>query len=142
MDRGFASDNCSGALPEVLRAIETAARGHQPSYGDDAYTRKAVGEFRAIFGRQVEVFLVYNGTGANLLGISAVARPHHAVICAETAHLHVDECGAVERFAGCKVLTVPTFDGKLEPNFIRNHLHGFGDQHHVQRRLISISQPT
>ncbi|MDR0544631.1 MAG: low specificity L-threonine aldolase [Odoribacteraceae bacterium] len=142
MDRGFASDNCSGALPEVLRAIETAARGHQPSYGDDAYTRRAVGEFRAIFGQQVEVFLVYNGTGANLLGISAVARPHHAVICAETAHLHVDECGAVERFTGCKVLTVPTFDGKLEPNFIRNHLRGFGDQHHVQPRLISISQPT
>ncbi|MDR2414052.1 MAG: low specificity L-threonine aldolase [Odoribacteraceae bacterium] len=142
MTRGFASDNCSGALPEVLAAIQQAANGHQPSYGDDDYTRQAITAFQQLFDTDVAPFFVYNGTGANLLGISAITRPHNAVICAETAHLHVDECGAVERFAGCKVLTIPTFNGKLEPGFIRNHLRGFGDQHHVQPRVISISQST
>ncbi|MDR0766720.1 MAG: low specificity L-threonine aldolase [Odoribacteraceae bacterium] len=140
MNRGFASDNCSGALPEVLEAIRAAARGHHPSYGEDDYSRRLAEAFRQLLGPDIATFLVYNGTGANLLGISAVTRPHHAVICAETAHLHVDECGAVEKFTGCKVLTVPTFNGKLEPGFIRNHLRGFGDPHRVQPRVISISQ--
>ena len=142
MIRGFGSDNCSGALPEVLKALGEAAVGHHPSYGDDPYTRAAGDAFKRLFGPDITPFLVYNGTGANVLSIAAIVRPYHAVICAETAHLHVDECGAVEKYTGCKLLTVPTFDGKLNTGFIRNHLHGFGDQHHVQPRVISITQCT
>jgi threonine aldolase len=142
MKRGFGSDNCSGVLPEVLRAIEEAAAGHEPSYGDDAYTLRANAAFERIFGTGIATFLVYNGTGANVLAISALTRPYHAVICADTAHVHVDECGAVEKQTGCKILTLPTFDGKLTVELLRNHLHGFGDQHHVQPRVVSISQCT
>jgi threonine aldolase len=142
MIRGFGSDNCSGVLPEVMKALEEAARGHQPSYGADPYTREAELAFKRIFGPDIAVFFVYNGTGANVLGISALTRSYNAVICAETAHVHVDECGAIEKHAGCKLLTVPTFDGKLDVNFIRDHLHGFGDQHHVQPRVVSITQCT
>lgn len=142
MIRGFGSDNFSGVLPEVFKALEEASYGHQHSYGEDEYTARAVEDFRRVFGKETEVFFVYNGTGANVLALSAFLRPYHAVICAETAHIQVDECGAVEKQCGCKLLTVPTFDGKLTVGLIENHMHGFGDQHHVQPRMVSLTQCT
>ena len=140
--RGFGSDNFSGVLPEVFKALEEASYGHQHSYGGDKYTKQAIADFKALFGREAEVYFVYNGTGANILAISAYSHSYHAVICAETAHIHVDECGALEQHIGCKLLTIPTFDGKLTVDLIRNHMHGFGDQHHAQPRVISITQCT
>lgn len=142
MIRGFGSDNFSGVLPEVFKALEEATYGHQHSYGEDEYTAKAIADFKAIFGENIEVFFVYNGTGANILSLSAFTRSHHAIICAETAHINVDECGAIEKQSGNKLLTVPTFDGKLNIGLIENHMHGFGDQHHVQPKIISITQCT
>lgn len=142
MIRGFGSDNFSGVLPEVFKALEEASYGHQHSYGEDEYTAQAVEDFRRIFGKEVEVFFVYNGTGANVLALSAFMRPYHAVICAETAHIHVDECGAMEKQSGCKLLTVPTFNGKLTVGLIENHMHGFGEQHHTQPKMVSLTQCT
>jgi threonine aldolase len=54
----------------------------------------------------------------------------------------VDECGAPERFTGCKLLTVPHHHGKIRVSDLERHLIGIGDQHHVQPRVISISQTT
>lgn len=142
MIRGFGSDNFSGVLPEVFQAIKEAAYGHQPSYGEDIYTEKACADFRKIFGENIEVFFVYNGTGANILSLSAFIHSYHAVICAETAHINVDECGAIEKQTGCKLLTVPTFDGKLTTGLIQNHMHGFGEQHRSQPKIISLTQCT
>lgn len=142
MIRGFGSDNFSGVLPEVFQALEEAAYGHQHSYGEDKYSEKAIQDFKKVFGEDISVFFVYNGTGANILSLSAFAHSYHAVICAETAHINVDECGAIEKQTGCKLLTVPTFDGKLTTGLIANHMHGFGDQHHSQPRLISLTQCT
>ena len=85
---------------------------------------------------------MYNGTGANIVALSAFMRPYHAVICAETAHINVDECGAIEKQSGCKLLTVPTFNGKLTVGLIENHMHGFGDQHHAQPKMVSLTQCT
>lgn len=90
----------------------------------------------------LKFFFVYNGTGANILSLSAFTRSHHAIICAETAHINVDECGAIEKQSGSKLLTVPTFDGKLNIGLIENHMHGFGDQHHAQPKIISLTQCT
>lgn len=140
--RGFGSDNFSGVLPEVFNALKEAAYGHQHSYGEDIYTAKAVADFRQIFGENASVFFVYNGTGANIVGLSALVRPFNAVICAETAHINVDECGAIQKQTGCKLLTVPTFDGKLNTGLIQNHMHGFGEQHHSQPNVISLTQCT
>ncbi len=140
--RGFGSDNFSGVLPEVFNALKEASYGHQPSYGNDIYTERAVEAFRKIFGNKAEVFFVYNGTGANIVAISPFIRSYNAVICAETAHVHTDECGAIQKQTGCKLLTVPTFDGKLTVGLIENHMHGFGDQHHSQPALISLTQCT
>jgi len=140
--RGFASDNNAGIHPEMLEAIASVNRGHTIAYGDDTHTRQAVTTLKSYFGSDAEPFFVLTGTGANVLGLAAMTNPYHAVICAETAHINVDECGAPERFCSCKILTVATPDGKLTPQNISRHLHGFGFEHHVQPRVISISQPT
>lgn len=142
MKRGFGSDNHSGISPEVLEAIANTNVEHALAYGDDEYCERAEEVFRNHFGEQTKVYFVFNGTGANVLSIDAMCRSHHAVICAETAHINVDECGAPQRIVGSKLLTVATPDGKLTPELVRQHLHGFGFEHHAQPKAISITQPT
>jgi threonine aldolase len=137
----FASDNYAGAHPAVLEAIAAANRGYARAYGDDEWTALLVARLRDLLG-DVEAFPVFNGTGGNVTALSAVLRPFEAVICPETAHINVDECGAPERIAGAKLIDVPTPDGKLTPELLRGRLVGFGDQHHVQARVVSISQST
>ncbi len=139
--RGFASDNNSGIHPDILAAIEKANAGHVVAYGDDTYTEKAKKIIQEQFG-ECEVFFVLTGTGANVTGLSAVTSPFHAIICAESAHINVDECGAPERFSGSKLLPVATKNGKLTPNAVVRHLHNFGFEHHSQPKVISISQST
>ena len=140
--RGFASDNNAGVHPRVMEALRAANEGHVVAYGDDPFTERARARVRAHFGDEAEVFFVFGGTGANVLALQALARPHHAVVCAETAHVYVDECGAPERFAGCKLLPVRTVDGKLRPEDVEPLLGRLGDQHHVQPRVVAVSQPT
>jgi threonine aldolase len=142
MKRSFASDNNAGVHPKVMEAIEGANDGHVIAYGDDPFTARAVKKFQDHFGKNTEVYFVFGGTGANVLGLKAVTESHHAIICAGTAHINVDECGAPEKFTGCKLLDVRTEDGKLTVDQIRPLLHGLGDEHHVQPRVISISQAT
>jgi threonine aldolase len=140
--KGFGSDNHAGVLPEVLEAIAAANEGHAHSYGDDDWTRRAEARFREHFGEQASAFIVFNGTGANVVGLRALLRPYEGVICAETAHLNVDECGAPEWNAGIKLLTVPAPDGKLTPELVETRLTRIGDEHAVQPRVISITQST
>ena len=142
INRGFASDNNAGIHPLLLSAINEANKGHVIAYGDDACTGNAVKTIKSFFGEDAEVFFVLTGTGANVLGLASLTDSFHGIICAETAHINVDECGAPEKFCNCKLLTVPTADGKLTPDLISRHLHGFGFEHHVQPKVISISQPT
>jgi threonine aldolase len=140
--RGFASDNNAGIHPAILDAIIQANTGHTRAYGDDPYTLKAQELFRQHFGEDTDAYFVLNGTGANVLGISAVAASFNAVICAESAHIETDECGAPEKFTGCKLLTVATDDGKICPSMLAGVMLGVGFEHHVQPRVISISQAT
>ena len=140
--RSFASDNNAGVHPEVLKAIAAANQGHVVGYGDDPYTGSAVRQFKRHFGPDIEVFFVFNGTAANCLGLRALTNSYHAVICAEAAHIYVDECGAPEKFTGCKLIPIPTQDGKLTVEGVRAAYHGIGVEHHVQPRVISITQAT
>jgi threonine aldolase len=140
--RGFASDNNSGVHPRVMEALRAANRGHVVAYGDDPFTEGAVARFREHFGAEAEVFFVFGGTGANVLGLAAVTRPHEAIVCAATAHVNVDECGAPEKFTGCKLLPVKAADGKLTAALVEPLLARVGDQHHVQPRVVSVAQPT
>jgi threonine aldolase len=140
--RSFASDNNAGVHPEVLKALTTINQGHVVGYGDDAYTASAVRQFKKEFGNDIEVFFVFNGTAANCLALKALTNSYHAVICPEGAHINVDECGAPEKFTGCKLVPIPTRDGKLTVEAARAAYHGIGVEHHVQPRVISITQAT
>jgi threonine aldolase len=140
--RSFASDNNAGVHPQVLKAISAANRGHTVGYGDDPYTQSAIRKFKQQFGPDIEVFFVFNGTAANCLSLKAMTESHQAVICAEGAHIYTDECGAPEKFTGCKLIPIPTTDGKLTVESVAHVCHGIGDQHHVQPRVISITQAT
>jgi threonine aldolase len=140
--RGFARDNNSGIHPDILKAIENANSGHSKGYGDDSWTDEAVRLFKKEFGDDTEVFLVLTGTGANILGIQSAIHSFHSVICAETAHIHTDECGAPEKFTGSKLIPVATQNGKITPEQIEEYLLGFDFEHHSQPGLISITQVT
>jgi threonine aldolase len=141
-NRGFASDNNAGIHPLMIESIQKANTGHVVAYGDDLYTLSAVESIKHHFGKEAMPFFVLTGTGANVLSLLALTQPFNAVICAETAHINTDECGAPEKFTGCKLVDIPTQDGKLTPEAIKRHLVGFGFEHHVQQKVISISQPT
>jgi threonine aldolase len=138
----FASDNHAGVPPQVLAAIAEANRDHAPAYGADPWTARVEQCFREQLGEQATAFLVFNGTAANVLALRATCRPWEGVICAASAHIQVDECGAPERIAGVKLYPAPTPDGKLTAAQIDPLLVGVGDEHHTQMRLVSVSQST
>jgi threonine aldolase len=140
--RSFASDNNAGVHPAVMEAIVAANDGHVIAYGDDPYTARAVALFRKHLGSDVEVYFVFGGTGANVLGLKAGTESHNAIICVQTAHINVDECGAPEKFTGCKLLPIASPDGKIKVDQIKPLLHEVGFEHHVQPRVISVSQAT
>lgn len=140
--RGFASDNYSGVHPEVLQAIAAANHGHQIAYGEDVYTQRLQDIFVDHFGSGVEVFPVFNGTGANVVSLQSMLPRWGAVICAATAHINVDEGGAPERVGGMKLLSVPALDGKLTPELIDREAWGWGDEHRAQPLVVSITQTT
>lgn len=140
--RGFASDNYSGIHPEVLAAIAAANDGHQVAYGEDEYTARLQEVFAHHFGDGVEAFPVFNGTGANVVGLQSMLPRWGAVVAASSAHINVDEGGAPERVAGIKLLTVPTDDGKLTPELIDREAWGWGDEHRAQPLVVSVTQST
>jgi threonine aldolase len=140
--RSFASDNNAGVHPEILEAIARANQGHVVAYGDDAYTRSAIAKFEEHFGTGISVFFTFNGTGANVLGLQAMMRPYHAIVCSDYAHIYTDECGAPEKHLGSKLIPLPQQDGKITVEQVKHAYHGIGDQHHVQARVVSITQST
>ncbi|MCL3781404.1 low specificity L-threonine aldolase [Prolixibacteraceae bacterium JC049] len=142
MKRGFASDNNAGVHPEILQAIAEANQGHAVGYGDDKWCDEAKAAFRKEFGDDTDVYFVFNGTGANVLSIQTMLRSYEAVLCATTAHIYVDECGAPDKMTGSKLIAIPTEDGKLTPELVKPYLHGFDFEHHSQPKMISITQVT
>jgi threonine aldolase len=140
--QSFASDNNAGIHPRVLAAIEEANRGHVLAYGDDPITVRAIGRLREHFGGDAEIFFVLTGGAANVLALDAIVEPHHAILCADTSHLAVDECGAPERFLGAKLIDVPAKDGKLTADDVVRWRRDVGDPHRVQLKAVSITQPT
>lgn len=140
--KGFASDNYAGAHPEVLAAIADANDGHAVPYGADPWTARAEELLREHLGEQAQSFLVFNGSGANVLALRALCRPWESVICAAQAHVNVDECGAAEAIAGVKLQDVPTPDAKLTPAHVESLLVRRGDEHAVQQRVVSVTQST
>ena len=140
--RGFASDNNAGVHPDVINKMIAVNTGHAIGYGSDIYTEQAKALFKRHLGESAEIYFVFNGTAANVLGLSGVTRPWNSVITASSAHIEQDECGAPEKFIGGKVLTVDTADGKIAVDLLEKHMHGFDFEHHSQPKVISITQTT
>lgn len=140
--RAFASDNYAPILPEALAAIDAANRGHAVSYGADEWTERLQTAVQGNFGADAVAFPVFNGTGANVVGLRAMLRPWQGVICADSAHLNIDECGAPEVMGGIKLLTVPTPDGKLTPELVVRRIVRIGDEHVIQPGVVSVTQST
>jgi threonine aldolase len=140
--KSFASDNNSGIHNSVIDFIIKANQGHSIGYGDDNWTKNAEELFKSAFGNESESFFVFNGTGSNIISLQLITRPYNSIICAETAHIYVDECGAPVKSTGCPIISIPVSDGKLTPELIIPYLHGFGVEHHSQPGAIYISQCT
>ncbi|HEV3172994.1 MAG TPA: low specificity L-threonine aldolase [Actinocrinis sp.] len=140
--RGFASDNYAGVHPQILDALALANGGHQVSYGEDVYTESLQQVFKHHFGPAAHAYPVFNGTGANVVALQSMTERWDSVICAESAHINVDECGAPEKVAGLKLLTLPTPDGKLTPELVDRHAWGWGDEHRAQPRVVALTQST
>jgi threonine aldolase len=139
--KSFGSDNHAGAHPAVLRAIVDANSGDAVAYGADERTERVTARLKETF-RAEDAFLVLNGSGANICGLSALLRRHEAVICADSAHIDTDECGSAERLLGAKLLTVPAADGKISPELIAERLSGRGDDHRAQPGVVAVTQST
>ena len=140
--KSFGSDNHAGTHPDVMSAIVEANDGDVVAYGADPWTERAVGDLKRLTGAEGEVYLVLNGSGANVLGLGLLLGRHEAVICAETAHINTDECGASERILGTKLLTVPAPGGKLTPDLIARRLVGRGGEHFAQPGVVAVTQST
>lgn len=126
----------------MLAAITAANAGHAPAYGSDSTTDQAVAAFRRELGDQVDVFMTFNGTGANVVGLQSLMRTWEAVICASTAHINVDEGGAPEKLLGSKIIDLQTHDGKLTPDHINSVEWRAGDVHQSQPKVVLITQST
>lgn len=140
--KSFGSDNNAPVHEAVLRAITDANTGDAIAYGDDAYTAAAEDTFRELFGPGTKTWFVFNGTGANVSAVSHLLRPYHAIISSDQSHMHHDECGAPEKFSGCKLHVLPSSNGKIIADQIRPLLHSVGFQHHSQPKVVSITQAT
>lgn len=140
--RAFASDNAAGAHPDVMAAVVAANEGHALAYGSDRWTEEATARFRDLFGAGSSAYLVWNGTGANVMALATMVRPADCVVCSQWAHIAVDEAGAPERALGAKLLTLPSADAKLVPEQLRELAHLQGVQHHAQPGVVSITQST
>ncbi len=140
--KALASDNYSGVHPEIMEALIRANLEHQGAYGSDEFTTRTINLFKKYFGETTEVFFVYNGTGANVLGLSTITQSFHSILCSELAHINVDESTAPEKFTSCKLIGIPTVNGKIHPDQIVEKIQRVGDQHHPQVKVISISQST
>ena len=140
--RSFASDNYAGPHPDVLAAVAASTAGHAGAYGDDDVTARLDVAVKREFGPAAEAFPTFNGTGANVVALASLVRGRGAVVCADTAHVHVDEGGAPEAIAGLKLWTVPTPDGWLTPGLVDAQAWGFDDVHRARPAVVSITQST
>lgn len=138
----FASDNLAGVHPEILAALSAVDGGHAAAYGEDAYTQALPEALAPVLGPVAAVLPVLNGTGANVLALSALTPAWGAVLATSGAHVATDEAAAPERTAGLKIITAVGTDGKLLPDQVHAAAADLGNQHHAQPTTVSITQAT
>lgn len=141
----FASDNWTGAAPEIIDAIARANEGQAPSYGGDELTKKAKARISETFERDCAVYFVATGGAANGLALSVLSPPYGMILCHEESHVQMDECAGPEFFtSGAKLLPVAGEGGKLTPDMVKAALAGFPHRppHGAPARVLSLTQGT
>jgi threonine aldolase len=134
-------DYSEGAHPAILDAIREANSGQEMGYGHDSHSALAARRIIGALGVDADVQFVSGGTQANLIGLAAMLRPHEGVVAAQTAHINVNETGAVEA-TGHKVITLPSADGKVTAAMIDEACALHTDEHTVKPRVVFLSQAT
>lgn len=137
----FGSDNHAGVHPLLFEEMAKVNQGYAPSYEQDEWSQKVKTKLKEQLGA-IDSALVFNGTAANVLCLQLALKSYEAVLCSDVSHLWVDECGAPEKIAGVKLITLPSQDGKILLDSIEPAIVRKGDQHHSQIKMISITQPT
>ncbi|MDD5570161.1 MAG: low specificity L-threonine aldolase [Bacteroidales bacterium] len=138
--RMFSSDNIAPVHPKVMKALQDINVNHCIAYGEDPYSESAIKKFKEIFGDNIDVYFVFNGTAANVLSIANITNTYNSVICSEVCHLNLDECGAPEKYTGCKLIPLPTPDGKIRVEQFHKYMFSFGFEHQSQPKVITITQ--
>ena len=140
----FGSDNYAGVCPEVMNYFQQINCGHVSGYGEDAFTEKAIDLFKMEFGSNIEVFFVYNGTGANTLSLEAMTQSYNSIICSDISHIIVHEVTAPQKWTGCKFISLPNLKGKINLEQITTvYEEGiFWGRHTALPKVVSITQPT
>ena len=140
-DPHFASDNISGAHPEIMAALADA-NTDAAAYGADAITDAFHEMLDEQFGTGAYGFPVFNGTGANIVALQAVSQPHSSVICTDTAHVYTSESSAPTR-AGLTLKPQPHHHGKLTPDDVARVLDSdLGSPQATQPSAVSLTQVT
>ncbi len=142
--KDFSSDNIAGIDPSILASLVAANAGTVHSYGADPYTERLHQQMHALFECPMAVLPVATGTAANAIALATLAKSYQGVYCPSTGHVNTDECGAPEFYSGCKLLALPTPDGKLIPGQVSAAVafaHAMG-VHHVDPAAVTISQAT
>lgn len=142
MKHSFGSDNHSGVHPLIMEAIVNENKNFKTAYGEDTYTQQVLKQLEDSLGGDCTAFFVFNGTGANIVAIQSFTSSYNSILAPITAHINVDECGAVEKITSARIIPLPSYDGKVKVKDVKNALYGFGFQHHAQPKILSISQPT
>ena len=140
--KSFASDNWSGVHPVIMDALINANIGHHQAYGDDDYTKYAQELFRSVFGPDSSTYFVFTGTAANILALENVSHSFSAILCSAHAHINVDECGAIEKHTGSKLITLPTDNGKITVEQLKAYVKTERYPHQSEPAVISITQVT
>ena len=138
--RAFGSDNWSGAHPKIIEALQKANDSHEHAYGDDTYTKRAEEAFKELFGEDTNTYFLFNGTAANIVALDCLTASFNSVICSEHAHIHVDECGALEKLTAAKMIAFPSMDGKLYPDQLKDYVKADRYPHQSVPKVISITQ--
>ena len=142
MKHSFGSDNHSGVHPQIMDAIIRTNNNFETAYGEDQYTKQVLKQLEDLLGGDCTAFFVFNGTGANIVALQGFLRSYNSVLAPVTAHINVDECGAVEKVSSARIVPLEAPNGKVSPKEVIPALTGFGHQHNAQPKILSISQPT
>ena len=142
----FINDYCEGAAPEILKRLEETNLIKTVGYGMDEYCESAAEKIRTACGNpDAGVYFLTGGTQTNMLVIDTLTKPYEGVVATVEGHVNTHEAGAIE-YSGHKVLTLPSHEGKMDANELKELLAGYyaddNYEHMVAPGIVYISHPT